>query len=115
MAALRIALVGLSTLVLGAHFLRADQTLLVLAVVFCPLILLSGRAWALRTVQLVLAAGALEWVRTTIQLVDLRRAAGQPFLRMAAILGTVAVLTALSSVLLESRARRLAAGLSGGR
>jgi hypothetical protein len=115
MAAVRIILACLTALVLGAHFLRAGHALLALVVVLYPSILLLRRVWAVRAVQLLLVAGALEWGRTAVQLVDLRRAHGQPFLRMALILGVVAAVTALTAVLLEGRVRQVQAATPEGR
>jgi hypothetical protein len=78
-----------------------------------PLLLIAHGAWAARAVQIVLALGALEWVRTLARLVDLRRAHQLPYLRLVVILGAVALVTAASPVLVESwrRARRRPAAL----
>ena len=108
MQAVRLVPVLLSLLVLAAHFSRAGETALALAVLALPLLLLFRRRWGARALELGLALGALEWVRTAFRLVDLRRAHGLPFLRLALILGAVAALTLASAALLEAwwRARR---------
>jgi hypothetical protein len=97
---------GLSALVLGAHFLRRGD----LALVVVCLALLGGlfvrRLWAARLVQLALIAGALEWLRTLAQLLPARRAAGEPWVRLVAILGGVALLALLGAALFETRRLR---------
>jgi hypothetical protein len=88
----------LSFLVLAAHFFRGGHV--VLAVVSCavPSLLLLRRAWATRIVQVLLVAGALEWVRTTLQIRAVRIDQGREWTRMAVILGSVAGFTLLSSL-----------------
>lgn len=108
MQAVRLVPVLLSFVVLAAHFSRAGEAALAGVVLASPLLLVLRRRWVTRALQLVLALGALEWVRTTVRLVDLRRAHGLPYLRLAAILGAVAAVTLLSALLVEAwwRARR---------
>jgi hypothetical protein len=97
--------VVLSLLVLSAHFLRAGNLVMVV-VVLCFLGLLGvRRAWAARAVQVALLIGALEWVRTLAHLVALRAQEGQPALNLMLILGSVALVTGLSTLVF--RAARL--------
>lgn len=96
----------LSTVVLAAHFLRGGQLLIVLLLLATLPLLALRRRWVMRLVQAVLVIGALEWVRTTIALVQVRFALELPFTRMAAILGAVALVTVLSALLFESRRLR---------
>jgi len=110
MQTLRLLPVVLSTLVLGAHLFRAGAPLAVaLGAALLPAILISGRPLAVRAVQVVLVAGAVEWLRTLALLVAARRAAGLPYLRLALILGAVAAASALAAWSLESWRRRRAA------
>jgi hypothetical protein len=93
----------LSLLLLGAHFFRGGHlfmTALALASLGLPLV---RRRWAGRTLQVFLLAGAAEWCRTLWILSAQRMALGEPWLRMAAILGTVALLAALAALALEAR------------
>ena len=62
--------------------------------------------WALRGVQILLALGSVSWVVTALRIGAERRAAGEPWLRMALILGTVAVLSAASAAWLFRCSRR---------
>jgi hypothetical protein len=94
--------VALSLVVLGAHFLRAGDIVMVgLALVVLGLLGVR-RAWAARSLQAVLLLGAAEWVRTLLRLYAERREAGQPALRMAIILGGVALVTALSALVFRA-------------
>ena len=89
--------VVLSALTLGAHLLRGGQPLLALAAAALPLLLVPRHGLALRLLQGLLLLGALEWVRTLAGIVDQRRAFGQPWHRLVLILGSVALVTALSA------------------
>lgn len=96
---LPLILVVLCLLLLGAHFLRDGAlTLVVLAVVVLPALLVVRKPWAARLVQLALLLGTLEWIRTLVQLVNARIEAGQPFTRLAIIVGVVAAVTLLSAL-----------------
>lgn len=95
-----------SSLLLSAHFMRAELLPLVLLSLFLPFLLLVKRPWAARFIQIVLIAGSFEWVRTVIVLVAMRRDAGEPWLRMVLILGSVATFTLLSAVTIEGKTLR---------
>ena len=88
----------LSALLIAAHFLRAGDWALVLLALLAPALLWVRRPWAPRAVQVLLLLASLEWVRTLVDNVGQRQAAGTPWLRMALILGTVALATALSAL-----------------
>jgi hypothetical protein len=93
--------VALAVVVLAAHFLRAGWLpLVVLLIAVIPLLGLRRR-WVPRLFQLILGLGALEWLRALLELRDIRIALGQPYTRMAAILGVVAVLTLLAAAVFE--------------
>ncbi len=93
--------VVLSLIVLAAHFWRAGNPLLVLVCLGVIVLLGVRRRWAARTVQIVLWVGTIAWLGTLWNLVAMRRAAGEPCVRLAAILGGVALFTALSSLVLS--------------
>ena len=98
--------VVLSLLVLGAHFMRYDNTVGVLISVGLIGLLLVRKAWVARVVQFALLLGALEWVLTVYRLVQMRMAMGEPAMRMAIILGVVIAVTAGSALLFEARTMR---------
>ena len=97
MAALLAAPVVLSSLVLGAHFLRGGH---LFAVAFClalPGLLLLRRPWVPPVVTGALLGGAALWATTAVRIGQVRVAHGEPWLRMALILGGVALFTAASA------------------
>lgn len=94
---MKIFLVILSFLILGAHFLREGNLLLAILSVAAPCFLFIRKRWALVAVQTFLSCGALLWIFATIDLVQARMSQGMPWLRMAVILGAVAAFTAYSA------------------
>ena len=92
----------LSLVVLGAHFMRYGNWLVVFGLVVLLGLLFVRRLWVARLIQGVLVLGALEWVHTTYNLVQVRAAHDQPFTRMLIILGVVALITACSALLFET-------------
>jgi len=112
MTVLRLLPVVLSALLLGAHFLRTGLIPVVILAVLFPALLFFRRAWAARLVQIMLVLGALEWVRTLLILVAARQAVGQPWSRLAMIIGLVVVFTAGSALLFSfCRSLRIMYGL----
>ncbi len=99
-------LAGLALLLLAAHFFRAGLMPLAALCVVLPALLFSRATWAVRTLQIVLALGALEWLRTAWVFAAARAAQGQPYGRLLAILGTLAALTAVASAVQSRRAVR---------
>ena len=106
MNALRLIPVLLSFLLLGAHFYRAGLVPLAVLSVACPLLLFMKKSWIPRLFQVVLLAGALEWLRSLYFLAAMRIAWDQPWTRLAIILGAVALLTALSGLVFNNRKLR---------
>jgi hypothetical protein len=93
----------LSLLVLGAHFLRYGNTIVVISIVVSMGLLFVPRWWVARLMQLVFALGALEWLRTTVVLIQARMIMDAPYLRLAVILGVVAAVTLLAGLLFQTR------------
>lgn len=99
-----LAFASLFCVILAAHFLRMGAMSGVLVCLALPAVAALTRArWALRSLQAVLLLGGASWVATALRLAAQRRAAGDPWLRMALILGTVAALSVLAAVLLNRR------------
>ncbi|MFP5212374.1 MAG: hypothetical protein ACLGPL_03240 [Acidobacteriota bacterium] len=91
-----------SALVLGAHFFRSGNDVLMAAsLAVVPLLVLKKR-WIVRAVQVVLVLGAIEWIRTLTELAMERRSMGEDWVRMALILGAVALFTAGSALAFRS-------------
>lgn len=99
-----LAFASLLCLILAAHFLRMGAMSGVLVCLALPIVTVLTRArWALRSLQALLFIGSASWVVTALRIGAQRRAAGEPWLRMAVILGTVAALSALAGALLSRR------------
>lgn len=87
----------LSALTLGAHLLRAGHFLLAIVAAALPLLLVPRSIACLRLLQGLLLLGACEWLRALAEIREMRRVLGQPWQRMAIILGAVALITALAA------------------
>jgi hypothetical protein len=99
MSILQLLPIILSAIVLGAHYLRSGPFILVLLSFLFPALLFIKRAWAARLVQFILVLGMFEWLRTLLNLVAERRLLGEPWGRLAIILGLVAIITGGSALL----------------
>jgi len=110
--ALRLLPVVLALAVLAAHFYRG-QLWVPFGVTVALLPFLFIRApWAARVLQAALVIGALEWIRTAAALIALRLSMGMPWMRLAIILGVVALATGLCALVFRSRAVKLRFGLA---
>ena len=89
--------VFLSSLLIAAHFMRAELMPVTFICLAVPFVLLFPRRWAARIMQAFLILSALEWVRTLLALAEFRVQMGQQWTRMAAILLAVTLLTAGSA------------------
>lgn len=94
-------LAGVALLLLAAHFFRAGLMPLAVLSAMLTALLFVRSAWADRTLQAALALGALEWLRTAWVFAAARAAQDQPYGRLLVILGSVAVVTAVSAWLLS--------------
>lgn len=106
MTFLKLLPAGLALALLGAHFWRAQQWIAVALAVAILALFFVKRPAAARILQLALVAGALEWLRTLATFAIQRDAMGQPWTRLAIILGAVALFTGLCALLFETRAAR---------
>ncbi len=106
MTFLQLLPAGLSAVVLGAHFLRAGNRSLLLASLCLLGLMFVRRPWAARIIQVGLLLGTVEWLHTLLVLVTLRSQAGEPFTRLAIILGGVAAVSAASTLVFRSRTLR---------
>lgn len=103
---LRLLPVFISFILMAAHFVRAGQ-MPIAFVLLCLLALLALRkTWVPRVIQLTLLLGAVEWVRTLLNVAQVRVELGMPWMRMAIILGAVALFTAFSCLVFRSKALR---------
>ena len=114
MKALGLSTVVLSLVLLAAHFLRYGNTFGVLASLALIALLFLRRAWVARLIQAALVAGAIEWIFTIYERVQMRIGQGAPFGRMVMILGVVTVVTAGSALLFQTKAMKKRYRLDGG-
>jgi hypothetical protein len=112
MLTVRLLLPALALLLLAAHFYRAGWLVPAAVSVALVALLAVPRPWAARTVQVALALGALEWLRTLAAFAAARIALGQPYLRLALILGAVAALTAAAAWVFQHRSLRQRFGIT---
>ena len=111
MKALFLAPVVLSIAVLGAHFMRYGNAIgVAVSLVLIGLIFLR-RAWVARLIQAALVLGALEWMHTLYELMQMRMAQGAPTARMAVIMGVVIVITLGSALLFQTKTLQRMYGL----
>lgn len=103
---LRYLPIVLACLVMIAHHYRGFEYGFIGLWATIPFALFFRRRWADRVVQLMLLAGACEWILTIRTFVEIRQFIGLDYQRMALILGGVALFTALSGLALETRGRR---------
>ncbi len=101
---LRISLFVVAALLLGAHFLRASNFALVALCLAAPLLFLARKRWSLIVLQLMAYAATATWILAAVRLVQLRQQMGQPWTAAVVILGSVALFTLISGLLLNSRA-----------
>jgi hypothetical protein len=97
---------ALALLLLAAHCFRAGLVPLAALGVALVGLLFVRSPWSARLLLWALALGVLEWLRTAWVFAAARAALGQPYTRLLAILGAVALLTALAALLLRSAAAR---------
>lgn len=102
----------LSLVILGAHFLRYDNKVGVIAVLVLIGLLFLRKTWVARVVQVALLLGTLEWAHTLYLLVQVRAAQGLPYTRLVIILGTVMAITAVSALLFQLRSMKRIYGLT---
>ena len=92
----------LSILLLTVHFFRGNNLPAMIIFFLLLFLLFIHRPWTARIVQIGLLLGSIEWVRTTISLVSARIDMGEPFIRLAFILGGVSLLTACSALVFRT-------------
>lgn len=102
-AAARLLPVVLGSLLLSAHCLRAGWVLAAAALAAFPFALAFRSPWVKRAFEAVLAAGILVWLSTAVRLGAARLESGEPWVRMALILGGVAAFDAAALYLLQGK------------
>ncbi len=106
MVALSAIPVVLSSLILGAHFLRAGNLGLTTACVIAPILLSVRRGWVPLVSRALILIAALVWIRVAIDLAQVRIALGEPWIRMATILGGVVLFTVSSALVFRTESMK---------
>ena len=97
MRVLRRLLATLAALLLAAHGLRSGFLPVVLGGIALAVLAWIPRAWAFQALRAGLGLGVLEWLRVLVTRAQERAGMGEAWLRMAVILGAVALVTALAA------------------
>ena len=100
---LRIILSSFSFLLLAAHFSRADNTILIFVSLLAPFLFFYRKSITLIIIQLLSYAGAVIWLVTMYGYIQERIEVGRSWTVLLIILTSVALFTALSGVLLNSK------------
>ena len=103
---LRIVLYSLAALLMGAHFLRTGNLIVVLICIAVPCAFFYRRWHSLVLLQILAYGAAATWLYTAWRLVQARQALGQNWTLAAAILGAVALFSLAAGLLLNSRVMR---------
>ncbi|MFZ5518864.1 MAG: 4Fe-4S binding protein [Candidatus Zhuqueibacterota bacterium] len=106
MNVVRLLPVILSALLMAAHFSRAEQHGLVAVSLMALFLLMLRQRWVAIVIQALLAAAAIEWVRTALRIIQARQEVGEPWTRLAIILGAVALFMLLSAGVFRFRGLR---------
>jgi NAD-dependent dihydropyrimidine dehydrogenase PreA subunit len=99
----KLSLPILSCVLLAAHFSRVQNNWFAVACLAFPFILLSKKEWVMRIFQVFLLFGGFIWIERTISLVRERQQDGQSWVRLAVILGVVALFTILSAAVFNNK------------
>ena len=89
---LKILPIILCFLLLAAHFGRANLFILQIISILIPFLLFWKTKVTAFVIQACLMLAGIEWIRTTVYYTRIRIENGEPWLRLAIILGTVAIL-----------------------
>ena len=96
---LRIVMTIIALLLAGAHFGRAGDTILKYLFVALPLLLLVRKKWSDMILAVSISITVPVWIHTTLGIIAVRKAAEIPWLRMAIILGGVAIFSLITAFL----------------
>ncbi len=104
---IRLIPVLFSTVLMSAHFSRAQNNGLALVCLLLPLLLLIRKRWVADIFQILLITGAIIWFESMFGYIQLRQETGRPWVRLAIILGAVAVFTGLSALVFRKKKLRM--------
>jgi hypothetical protein len=103
---LRILWFIIAASLLGAHFYRAGNDVLLALCLLTPLLFLLRRPWSLLVLQAAAYGATLTWLMTALELVQYRQQLGRPWTAAVVILAVVALFTLMAGLLLNSASMR---------
>ena len=89
MLIIRLLPLILAQLLFAAHIMRSFGILWATVVLIPLFTLFISRDWITRLWQIIIAFEVVEWIRTTIVIVQLRLAVDMPYIRLLIIMGAV--------------------------
>ena len=95
-----------STLLIAAHFYRSGSLLLTSVSLILILLLIFRKHWVPRLLTVFLLLSAAEWLRTMLVFIEQDQDAGKSWTRLAIILSTVSLFTALSTLTFKTTAMK---------
>ena len=107
----RIIPVIVSFLILAAHFQRINMYLFSYVVLLVLFILFYTKPISVRVIQGILILGSLEWIRSIFVYSAKRIEYGEPWIRLAVILGAVALFTLASTIVFRNKKLREVYGM----
>ncbi len=93
-----------SSLMIAAHFFRSGSLLFATLSLLAPCLLCLKSKWTPRLLTPLLLLAAVEWLRTMIVFIGWYQQIGHPWTRLAIILGSVSLFTALSPLTFKTKA-----------
>ena len=97
----RIILTSISFLLAAAHFYRLGINIVAYLCLALPFLFFIKKRIILIVLQVILYLMTIEWIRSTLNYIQIRENEGTLWLRLALILGGVALFTLMSGILLN--------------
>ena len=89
MIVIRLLPLIFAQLLFAAHIMRSFGIIWAMAILILLFTLFIRREWIIRLWQIIIAFEIVEWIRTTIVIVQLRLAVEMPYLRLLIIMSAV--------------------------
>ena len=102
----KILPIVLCSLLMAAHFGRANIFVLQIISLLIPFILIWKNKISARVVQVLLIVYGFEWIRTIFYYARIRTADGESWIRLAIILGIVALLNFATILVFRSKSMK---------
>ena len=103
---LKILPIILCFLLLAAHFGRANLLILQIISILIPFMLFWKTKIAAIIIQACLILAGIEWIRTAVYYARIRIENGEPWLRLAIILGSVAILNFATALVFRTKSMK---------